>query len=109
MTNTDSDELKVCDTCGEKRVTTVIASGLAPVSVSQCLECQNRGAEVLGVVHMWIGLNGGIEKCPDFSSSIISVHEGNYIGWEEISALYTKRESQIAAEIKDNFPTYKSS
>lgn len=102
MKENDS-ELGVCAVCGRNEAVAVIASGIAPVSGAQCQECQDQGAEAMGAVHIWVALNGGIDRCPDFAATLISYDEGQYVGWQRICSLYKEREADILAELSEDF------
>jgi hypothetical protein len=99
----DHDDLGVCAVCGREGPVAVIASGLAPVSGTQCQKCLDKGAEALGVVHMWIALHGGVDQVPEFAASLTSFDEGQYVDWQKICALYREREAEILAEVAENF------
>ena len=98
------ETMTVCAVCGNKNAEAAIPSGLAPVSSPQCLSCQKVGAEPLEVVHTWIALNGGTEKCAEFARGIVSIYSGASINWQRIVELYNANEEEILTGVEDNFP-----
>ena len=87
-----------CVVCNQTGVVGIYSSGIAPVSGNLCADCLTRRAENLGVVHLWVFLNGGTKTVPEFSLQITSFHNGEYIAWPRIKKLYIEMEPEIRAD-----------
>jgi hypothetical protein len=80
-------------------------SALGPTSYPVCETCLAEGAESIGVVCLWVRLQGGpanLEKGdPDGRfRELKSFANGNYIGWPEIIAIYPEYEARVFAQYR---------
>jgi hypothetical protein len=95
--NTDSPTSRTCAVCG-LAPGEVCDSALGPTSYPICETCLAEGAESLGVVCLWIRLQGGPAKVEENDPGgrfreLKSFADGGYIGWPEIIAIYPEYEA----------------
>ena len=90
------DEL-VCQVCSAAPAVGVFSSRFGPVSHGACETCRDEGAESLFMVCFFIHRAGGPAAAEATLGGVRSYHEGRYIGWADIVALYP----QFADEFDD--------
>ena len=98
-------EHKQCDICGEAVDKVVlVSSGIAPVTYGACANCEERGAENLGVLSFWIAASGGPDSLPTaFTSGLTSHFEGEYKNWQDILKYYASNEAEIVSSFREEF------
>lgn len=92
-----------CDVCGDSEWHTTVSSGIAPVSYGFCEECYKTGAENIGVVSLWLAMNGGPAQAPEFKLKIVSHINGRYVTWDQIKAYYLANEESILSSFQEEF------
>ena len=95
----DTTPTHTCAVCG-LAPGDVCESALGPTSYAFCQTCFEEGAESIGVICLWIYLQGGpasVEKndAGGRFREIRSHADGRYIGWPEILAIYPRYEAQF--------------
>ena len=96
-------EAKHCDVCEIAKPCETTASGLAPVSYSKCSKCAAKNAEPLGLVLFWMHFHSPQNDLSAFNRSLVSYHEGSYIGWHTIKRHYDRHKESIKADINKEF------
>ena len=98
-----SDETTTSRTCAVCGLAPgdVCDSTLGPTSYAFCQTCLGKRAEAIGVVCLWIHLQGGptnVEKNDAGGGfrEIKSYDDGRYIDWPEILAIYPRFETQFS-------------
>lgn len=97
--NAETTARRMCAVCGLAPGEDY-PSGLGPTSYAVCETCLAEKAESIGIVCLWIHLQGGPASVEQGDPGgryrkLTSFADGNYIGWPEIVAIYPQYEARF--------------